>query len=256
MISKAVFNYMERFSLAAALAAVCLIINQFCPERAMADAASVSPGFNSTAQPETTSARQIENAGIGFSYELPHDWDEISPLLMELYNVTADKLAAGEGSPYLVAAYSTSGSRFIPPVLLILLIEQPITSEMIIPLNKMFIAEAKDEQGKTAIARRLNLASEIRFIKEDNLYPGAPLVTLEADTSFGFTVRIMASPFYTANGMLVVSYFAPLDDYEQHETEAMEFLRSIDITESLPYIGCPLSPACKKITAASTPEKR
>lgn len=189
-------------------------------------------GSNNSLPPVQTSfSRQIENAGIGFSYQLPAGWNEVSPMLMELYNTAGQTLGEGQGTPYLIAAYSAAGSRFIPPVVLLLFLEQPITAGMVDPLNNLFIEEAKDQVGKTALARKLNLASEVRFIETRELRPQTPLVIAEADTSFGFTIRIMASPFYTDNGLIVAAYFAPLDDYEQYEAEMLGFFRSISINQ-------------------------
>ena len=234
---------------------LCLLGGHVQADTTQADAHEAVQTDQAPALPvQQADSQRIENAGIGFSYELPAGWDEMSPLLMGLYNSASGKLASGEGAPYLVAGYSATGSGVIPPILLILFIEQQIVAETVVPLNKMFVAEARDVQGKTAIARRLHLASEVRFVKEEELRPGTPLVFMEADTTFGFTARIMASPFYSANGMIVVTYFAPLDDFGRYESEMLDFFRNVKITDSLPYLGCPLSPANKRIkTGAALP---
>ena len=179
--------------------------------------------------------QEIDNQGLGFSYRLPAGWGELSPLLMEIYNSAARSFSGGADAPYLVAAYSSQGSQFIPPVLMLHYLEQPINAGMVEPMNNLFLEEARDEAGKTHMAQKLGLASEVRFIEARELRPGTPLVIAEADSRFGFTVRVMASPFYFEHGLMIVAYFAPLSDFSEHETEMLNFFRSISIKpEALP----------------------
>lgn len=172
---------------------------------------------------------KINNSGLGFSYYLPDGWGELSPILMEIYNVATKTLSQGAEPPYLVATYSNTGSKFIPPILMLHYIEQPITASMIQSHNDLFMDEAKDMVGKTKLAQELGLATELRFIEAKYLRTGAPLATAEADSSFGFTIKIMTTPYYFNHGILILTYFAPKDDFPLFENEILELFHSLSI---------------------------
>ena len=181
--------------------------------------------------PEMQTGQKIDNSGLGFSYYLPEGWTELDPMLLAIYNTTVNTLSKSAEPPYLVAAYANRGSQFIPPIVMMHYIEQPMSSAQVGAYNNMFLEEARDTEGKSKVAQKLGLASEVRFIKEASLRPGTPLVVAEADSNFGFTVKVMASPFYFRHGMLIVSYFAPKDDFTRFENDMLVFFRGITINQ-------------------------
>jgi len=152
-------------------------------------------------------------------------------MLLAMYNAAVNSMSQSQGSPYMVAAYSNKGSQMIPPIVMMHYLEQPISADMITPYNNLFMEEAKDIEGKTALAKKLGLANEIRFIETRSLRPGTPIAVVEADSTFGFTVTVMASPYYFKHGMLVLSYFAPKNDFPLFEEEMLTFFKNITIDQ-------------------------
>ena len=179
---------------------------------------------------------EITNVGIGYSFNLPAGWNELNPILMQLYNSYAGSVAGRNGEQVLmVAAYSKlapgSSGYSLPPILFMHYINQPFTAEMVEPYNRMFIEEAKDDEGKTRAAKKLGLANSVTYLGSKELKPGTPLVTVKADTSFGFTGKVISAPFYSSEGILTVTFFAPEKDFSALENEALSVFKSLTILE-------------------------
>ena len=188
------------------------------------------------AQPASRSGTEITNAGIGYTFRLPAGWEELNPILMQLYNSYASSVAGSNGeSVLMLAAYSKSapGSSgySLPPILFMHYVNHPMTAEMVEPYNRMFIDEAKDDEGKTRVAKKLGLASSVTYVGSKELKPGTPLVTIKADTSFGFTAKVISAPFYSSEGILTVTFFAPEKDFSALEQEVLSIFKSLNILE-------------------------
>ena len=192
------------------------------------------------AQTATPTGAEITNAGIGFVFKLPAGWDELNPILMQLYNSYAgsiESVAGNNGEPVLmVAAYTKaapgSSGYSLPPILFMHYVNQPFTAAMVEPYNQMFIEEAKDDAGKTRQAKKLGLASSVNYVGSKQLHPNTPLVTIKANTSFGFPAKIISAPFYSSEGILTVSFFAPESEFSSLEAEVMTLFRSLKILDA------------------------
>lgn len=192
----------------------------------------------SQTQPQNQPSRgtEITNAGIGYSFRLPAGWDELNPILMQLYNSYAGSVAGSNGEAVLMlAAYSKSapGSSgySLPSILFMHYVNQPITAEMVEPYNRAFIDEAKDDEGKTRVAKKLGLASSVTYLGSSQLKPGTPLVSIKANTSFGFTGKVISAPFYSSEGVLTMTFFAPEQDFATLEKEVLSIFKSLNIFE-------------------------
>lgn len=179
---------------------------------------------------ENCPEREISNAEAGYNLHLQPGWDNLNPLLMQLYNLYAGNATKeGQEPIYLLGAYSKPGKQNLPPMLFVHFATQPITAELVDDYNRTFLAEAMDDEGKTKLANKLGLASSVAFENVQYLPSGAPVATILADTSFGFKAKAMSAPFYTKQGILSITFFAPQDEFALLEDEVLNIMRSVVI---------------------------
>lgn len=174
---------------------------------------------------------EITNLEAGYSFVLPDGWGELNPVLTGMYNMYVGSAAKDTDIAFLLAAYSKSGKYNLPPILFLHFMQEPITPNLIPTYNKMFLEEARNTADKTRVANKIGLAKSVTFEGTKNIRPGTTALLNKAVTNFGFTAKTMTIPYYSSAGIVILTFFAPEDEFDTLQDEFLKIARSLNITE-------------------------
>lgn len=185
------------------------------------------------ALPEAKQATGVEitNLEAGYTFVLPGGWDELNPVLTGMYNMYVNSAAKDADIAFLLAAYSKPGKYSLPPILFLHFMQEPITAKLIPSYNKMFLEEARNTADKTRVANKIGLAKSVSFEGTKNIRPGTTALLNKAVTNFGFTAKTMTIPYYSNAGIVLLTFFAPEDEFDALQDEFLSIARSLNITE-------------------------
>ena len=176
--------------------------------------------------------RSEVNSEIGYEIRVPQGWSDLNPMLVGLYNTQAEIFASEDTLPTVLSmGFSKTSAAPIPPVLVLLFsrVAEGIRPGEIAGYNQLFLSEAKDTAGKSQMARRTGLATDVTCLGSDELRPNTPVFINGVTTTLDFNGKLLSIPFYTKEGVLTLFFFARDDEFNALAAEVREIARNLII---------------------------